>query len=92
LAKQWPTQFEAKDVAAMINDPHPGDDENTVREFLLPGALPGYVFSAKSIGRLLKRHLDEPVRSGEHTMVLRRRMDAHSEVFVYSVVTLGDAS
>jgi hypothetical protein len=32
------------------------------REFLLPGAPTGYTFSADSIGRALKKHLDETVR------------------------------
>ena len=46
------------------------------------------MFSAKSIGRLLKKHIDEPVRCGKRTLVLRRVLDSHSNVFVYEVVTL----
>ena len=63
----------------MINNPYPNEDEQTLREYLLPGALPNHVFSAKSIGRLLKQHLDEPVRSGERTLVLRSWEDKHSQ-------------
>jgi hypothetical protein len=88
LARQWPVQFSAKDVAAMINNPYPSDDESTVREFLLPGALPGHMFSAKAVARLLKRHLDEPVRSGERTIVLRSQEDKHSKTRAYSVVDI----
>ena len=40
----------------MINNPYPNDDEQTLREYLLPGALPNHVFSAKSIGKRLKQH------------------------------------
>ena len=43
------------------------------------------MFTAKSVGRLLKRHLDEPVRSGERTLVLRRKQDAHTKMFSYCV-------
>ena len=90
LVKKWPDQFTASDVAGMINNPSPNEDEQTLREYLLPGALPNHVFSTKSIGKRLKKHLDEPVRSGERTLVLRRRLDAHSEVFTYRVINLQD--
>ena len=85
LVKTWPDQFTASDVAGMINNPEPNDDEQTLRDYLLPGAQPNYRFSTKSISKLLKKHLDEPVRSGERTLVLRRWQDTHSEVFVYRV-------
>ena len=48
-------EFMASDGAGMINNPSPNEDEQTLREYLLPGALPNHVFSAKSIGKLLKR-------------------------------------
>jgi hypothetical protein len=88
LVKKWPDQFTASDVAGMINNPYPNEDEQTLREYLLPGALSNHVFSAKSIGRLLKRHLDEPVRSGERTLVLRSWEDKHSKMRVYGVRTI----
>jgi hypothetical protein len=88
LVKKWPEQFTAADVAGMINNQYPNEDEQALRDYLLPGALPNYVFSAKSITRLLKRHLDEPVKSGESTLVLRRQRDAHTEVLNYRVVTV----
>ena len=69
----------------MINNPNPNEDEQTLRDYLLPGALPSHVFSAKSIGRLLKKHLDEPVRSGERTLVLRSWEDKHIKMRVYGV-------
>ena len=88
LVKKWPDQFTASDVAGMINNPSPNEDEQTLREYLLPGALPNHVFSAKSIGKLLKQHLDEPVRSGERTLVLRSWEDKHSKLRVYGVRTI----
>jgi hypothetical protein len=88
LLKKWPDQFTASDVAGMINNPSPNEDEQALREFLLPGALANYVFSAKSIGKLLKRHLDEPVRSGERTLALRSWEDKHSKLRVYGVRTI----
>ena len=44
----------ASDVAGMINNQYPNEDEQTLREYLLPGAPPNHVFTAKSIGRFLK--------------------------------------
>ena len=88
LVKKWPDQFMAADVAGMINNPSPNEDEQTLREYLLPGALPNHVFSAKSIGRRLKQHLDEPVRSGERTLVLRSWEDKHVKLRVYGVHTI----
>ena len=88
LVKNWPDQFTANDVAGMINNPCPNEDEQTLREYLRPGALPNHVFSAKSIGKLLKQHLDEPVRSGERTLVLRSWEDKHIKLRVYGVRTI----
>jgi hypothetical protein len=87
LVRKWPQQFTAKDVAGMINNPAPNDDEQTVRDFLYPGVLPNHVLSAKTITRLLKRHLDEPVKNGERTLMLRRHMDMRVDVFNYRVTT-----
>jgi hypothetical protein len=76
LAKNWSEMFTAVDVAAFINNQNLlGEDEHLVREYLLPGALPHQMFSAKTITRLLKKHLDEPVKSGDRTLVLRATPD-----------------
>ena len=92
LLKKWPNKFEAKDVAGMINNTSPTEDEQTLRDYLLPGALANHVFSARSIGRRLKNHIDAPVRCGKRTLVLRRVLDSHSNVFVYEVVTLKEGA
>ena len=57
-----------------------------VRDYLLPGVLPHQMFSAKTISRMLKKHLDEPVRSGDRTLTLRSSEDKHTKVHNYSVV------
>jgi hypothetical protein len=83
LAKWGVREFEAKDVAELINDQYPDDDGQLLRDYLLPGALKHHMFSSKTIGRLLKQHLDEPVRSDAHTLVLRSRENKHSKVRTY---------
>ena len=80
LVKRWPEQkFMAKEVASVINNRFRGDDGQTLREFLLPGAMTGHVFSSKSIGMRLKKHLDGPVYSGERTIVLRSEVRASQQ-------------
>jgi hypothetical protein len=90
--KRWPRKFKATDIAGMINSsssfPETEEDQETLREFLLPGAPSDYTFSALSITKLLKKHLDNPVRSGEKNLILRRIKDPHAEIFDYRVDTL----
>jgi len=88
LVKKWPDQFMASDVAGMINNQSPNEDEQTLREYLLPGAPSHTQFSSKSIGKRLKQHLDEPVRSGERTLMLRSWEDKHIKMRVYGVRTI----
>jgi hypothetical protein len=86
VSKWGVSGFEAKDVAELINHQFPDDDERLLRDYLLPGTEKHYMFSSKTVGRLLKRHLDEPVKSGERTLVLRSREDKHTKVRSYHVV------
>ena len=88
LVKKWPEQFMASDVVGTVNNPDPNEDEQTLREYLLPGAPSHIQFSSKSIGKRLKQHLDEPVRSGERTLVLRSWEDKHIKMRVYGVRTI----
>src|SRR5262249_47032466 len=94
LKKRWPTKFQATHVAVMINSqsslPETEEDQEALREFLLPGATSDQTFSAKTISKMLKKHLDEPVRSGHKTLVLRRVKDMHTEIFEYRVDVLGE--
>ena len=66
----------------------PNEDEQTLRDYLLTGTQPNFVFSTKTIGKRLKQHLDEPVRSGERTLVLRSWEDKHVKLRVYGVRTI----
>jgi hypothetical protein len=91
LEKRWPdAAFSANAVANVINDRYQRDDGQIVRDVLLPGALPEHVFSAKSVGRLLNKHVDNAVRSGGRTLVLRRGLDPHTKVFFYRVDVVAD--
>jgi len=85
LVKKWPDQFAASDVAEMINISYPNEDEQTLRDFLWPGARTDHQFSAKSIGKRLKQHIGNPVRSGERVLALRSWEDTHIKMSVYGV-------
>jgi hypothetical protein len=71
----------------MINNaqtPDEGDEGWMVRNFLAPNSLAGQPLSAKSVGRLLRPHLDNPVRSGERTLVLEAARD-RTDTLIYGV-------
>ena len=88
LDKWWPDQkFGASAVASRINDRRTRTTTNrqTVREFLFPGAMVDYAFSSKSVARMLKKHLDDTVRTGERTLVLRCAQDTHTKVLAYRI-------
>src|SRR5262249_6073343 len=88
MRKKWPEEFQATDVAGWINNEDPyrhDDDKQTLRDFLLQSTNSTTLLSAKSIGRLLKKRLDEPARSGDQTLILRREKDLHADVFNYRV-------
>ena len=76
--------FSADSVAKLVNDlsSEPGA---ALREFLCPGAPTFYAVSPKSIGKRLKKHLDEPVKNGSVTLILRRTEDADSKVYNYFI-------
>jgi hypothetical protein len=84
MADQWPMTFSAASVAKLVNDlsSEPGA---ALREFLCPGAPTFYAVSPKSIGRRLKTHLDEPVKNGSVTLILRRTEDADTKVYDYFI-------
>jgi hypothetical protein len=88
MLKQWSKEFTANDVAALINIPNPGEDVQTLRDFLLPGAVAGHAISAVAIGKILKKHLDGPVNSAGRALVLRSREDKHTKKRVYYVAAL----
>jgi hypothetical protein len=87
LVKKCPDQFTASDVEGTVNTPEPNEDEQTLREYLLPGARPDHRFSSISIAKRLKKDMDNPVLSGERTLILRRQQDPRTEVFFYRVLS-----
>ena len=70
MVARWPGGFTAVEVTTVMNDLLGDDFSTTLREFLYPGPAPIRV-SPKSVGRLLKRHVDAPVWSGERVLSLR---------------------
>jgi hypothetical protein len=85
-------QPQANDIAKLINNP--GSDylaeadqqlAVTLREFLFPKAATGQVMSAKSVSKQLGKHVGEPVKRGEQTLLLRKTADTHAKILSYSV-------
>ena len=87
LMAACPKEFQAKDVAELVNknmvyDEEKRIDRKLVRDFLLPGATDDQLFSAKSIGRLLKRHLGNVVQTHDgYILVLRKREEVGESIF-----------
>lgn len=92
-ATKWPQengpakigQFQASDVAHMVNDqdeftPEEQRQRNaTVREFLFPTLPSRQIVTPKAVSKRLKRHIGEPVKSGELTLCLKETPDTHSK-------------
>ena len=71
--------FTAADVSEFINDTsHYRHKSHAMRqEFLFAGMPPGLLATPKSVGRRLRNHIDEPVKSGDRTLALRRYQPSH---------------
>jgi hypothetical protein len=76
LLKALPEKFVATQVAELVNDRSTRQGA-TLRDFLYPGAPPNHVPSAKSVGKRLNNHLDDPVKHGERTLILRKWRNPH---------------
>jgi hypothetical protein len=85
LVKKWPKGFTPLSLAKMVNDPQEYEraDAQTVLDFLLAGEE--RFISEKSVGKLLKPHLDDVVPSG---LVLRKSKDTHANTVTYRVERL----
>jgi hypothetical protein len=97
MERRW-TEFKANDVADLINKRDAdasldletlremNRDSATLRDFLFGHTPAGFVATPKSVGRRLAAHVDEPVRSGERTLILRTRQDRVGSMnyFVYA--------
>jgi hypothetical protein len=71
LAQKWAKGFYATDVADLINNSFQ-QDAFTLREFLYPGQPTNLNVAPRSVGKRLAAHVDEPVKSGDCTLVLRK--------------------
>jgi hypothetical protein len=84
MQRKWPKGFHATEVAVFIQS---FSDDNAVvlRDFLYPGARPGFVATAKSVGKQLKKRIDEPVRSGNRILVLKRKKE-RADTTAYDII------
>jgi hypothetical protein len=82
-AQQWPTTFDASEVARLINDQT--DQRGTeLREFLYPGART-FLSQRRNRSARLKSHLDKPVKSGNHTLILSKDRDTDAKQWRYFI-------
>jgi hypothetical protein len=93
MRRRWPTTFKASDVADLVNrkDADAGlpldtlremnADSATLRDFLFGPTPPGFMATPKGVGKRLRAHIDEPVKVGDRTLVLRRSMEHHVSNF-----------
>ena len=72
LAEMWPEGFHATDVAKLLNGFSIDPGALALREFLYPGMSQGSAVSVRSVGKRLAAHVDEPIKSGECTLSLRK--------------------
>lgn len=76
--------FDAAEVTRLVNAS--GNEHGiALREFLYPDAPPHYTATPKSVGKKLSNHLDEPVRHGDRTLILRKKCDQHTKQGTYFV-------
>ena len=93
MAWKWPdgTKASASDICQLINSNSEYVTETekqvgvTLREFLFPSLPIGQTASAKATGKRLKSHVGEPVKRGEHTLILKTATNSHTKSLVYYV-------
>jgi hypothetical protein len=55
-------------------------DSAVLRDFLFGSVPPSFVATPKSVSQRLRAHIDEPVKVGDKTLVLRRFVDQDDKV------------
>jgi hypothetical protein len=85
MVRRWSVHFTANDVAKVVNDPDPDEEERLLREYLLPGVPAQHKATSISIGKRLKEYLDAPVHSGGRVLVLRSEENKHAKTHSYRV-------
>jgi hypothetical protein len=94
LAGKWPdgANFKSADIAKLINNrsEYQIDSDKecaaTAREFLFPNQPLSQDVSPKSVTKMIKRHIGEPVKSGKRTLVLKTGEDAHTKTVTFHVL------
>jgi hypothetical protein len=92
FSRQWnERRFSAADIARLVNNDSEqkmADEKDlsaAIRDFFLPDKrYPGAV-SGQSLGRAMKRFLEEPVPYDGQTLMLRAEKDKHSKTLVYFI-------
>ncbi len=85
LAAKWPKEakFQAGDLSKLVNDRSEyqidvdKERASTLRDFLFPKVPVSQDVSTKSVGRTIKRHIGEPVKAGDRTLILKEWRDPH---------------
>jgi len=92
-AKPEAKRVPASEIARFINEPGSGPSDQlystTLREFFYPNAKPDHVASARSVGHLLAKYVDDPVRWDADTLILRKHNDLHIKSSRYRVEKKG---
>jgi hypothetical protein len=89
MLNQLSIKFDANEIAQLVNsqiDPR----GTTLREFLYPDEPAGMVATPKSVGKRLKNHIDEPVKAGDRTLILRKQKDTHNKQWTYYIDVVPD--
>ena len=84
MLNQWQGSFDATDLAQLVNEPGHSSGA-ALREFLYPDTAASDAVSPKSVGKRLKRHIDDPVKDGHRTLILRKHGDAHKKQCLYHI-------
>lgn len=99
MLRRW-VEFKAADLTDLINmvdaDANlPSEllqemkrDSITLRDFLFGQVPPKFSASTKSVGRLLRAHVGEPVRYGATVLALKTRRDASDDTLHYRVSSI----
>jgi hypothetical protein len=96
MRRRW-SEFKAADLTDLINMADADAnlpierlqemkrDSITLRDFLFGHVPPKFSASTKSVGRLLRAHVSEPVRYGDKVLALKTRKDTHTDNLLYRV-------
>jgi hypothetical protein len=98
-AIEWPQDkgpkktgpFQAFDLARLLNDvsDYRTDDDReragVLRDFFFPKTPQNQDVSPKGVAKALKRHIGEPVKKGEETLILKAGEDSNTKTAIYYV-------